>query len=150
MTVVTDAGRVRSGAITSINVTPLVDITLVLLVVFMVTAKLIVRDRALPLDLPKAASGTEVQEVLGVSILGSGETRVDGERVDEEAILERAREAREANPDLRVAIEAEGVVPHARVMHVLDLLREAGVSRVGFGVVPQPAPSAAAPEGARE
>jgi biopolymer transport protein ExbD len=145
MTVVPDAGRVRSGAITSINVTPLVDITLVLLVVFMVTAKLIVRDRALPLDLPKAASGTEVQEVLGVLILGSGETRVDGERVDEEAILERARAAREANPDLRVAIEAEGVVPHARVMHVLDLLRQAGVSRIGFGVVPYPAP-----EGARE
>jgi biopolymer transport protein ExbD len=150
VTVVTDAGRARSAAITSINVTPLVDITLVLLVVFMVTAKLIVRDRELPLDLPKAASGTEVQQVLGVSILGSGETRIDGERVDEEAILERAKAARDANPELRVAIEAEGVVPHARVMHVLDLLRQAGVSRIGFGVIPYPAPSVAAPGGARE
>ena len=113
-------------------------------------AKLIVRDRALPLDLPKAASGAEVQEVLAISILGTGETRIDGERVDEEAILERARAARGENPDLRVAIEADGVVPHARVMHVLDLLRQAGVSRIGFGVVPYPAPSAVAPEGASE
>jgi biopolymer transport protein ExbD len=53
--------RGRSGAITGINVTPLVDITLVLLIVFMVTAKLIVNNKGLPIDLPKAATGGEVR-----------------------------------------------------------------------------------------
>jgi biopolymer transport protein ExbD len=143
MTMAGATGR-HGGAITSINVTPLVDITLVLLIVFMVTAKLIVRDRALPVDLPKAASGTEVQEVFRVSLSAEGETRIDGQVVPEDAIRGRAAAARAANPDLRAAIEADGAVPHARVMRLLDLLRQAGVSKIGFGVVPYPASSAAA------
>jgi biopolymer transport protein ExbD len=140
-----DAGRSRGGAITSINVTPLVDITLVLLIVFMVTAKLIVRDRALPVDLPKAASGTEIQDVFSVTLSASGETRIGGQPVAEDAVLGRATAAHDANPELRAAIEADGSVPHARVMRVLDLLRQAGVSKIGFGVVPQPSSSAATP-----
>jgi biopolymer transport protein ExbD len=146
MTMAGDAARTRSGAITSINVTPLVDITLVLLIVFMVTAKLIVRERALPMDLPKAASGTEMQELFSVILSASGETRVGGELIPEDAILGRAAAAHAADPELRAAIEADGSLPHARVMHVLDLLRQAGVSRIGFGVVPSPASSAGAPE----
>jgi hypothetical protein len=74
-------------AITGINVTPLVDITLVLLIIFMVTAKMIVEAQSVPLDLPKAASGTEVQVVFSVVLGANGETLVDGKKVanDEEA-----------------------------------------------------------------
>jgi hypothetical protein len=58
-----------NGTITGINVTPLVDITLVLLIVFMVTAKLIVTPpQGKSLDLPNAATGTDVQEILGVPL----------------------------------------------------------------------------------
>jgi len=65
-----------NAPITGINVTPLVDITLVLLVIFMVTAKLVV-SRALPMDLPKAATGGEVQQIFSVSLLANGTRQVD-------------------------------------------------------------------------
>ena len=137
--------RSPSGAITGINVTPLVDITLVLLIIFMVTAKLIVSHKAMNVDLPKAASGNEVQEIFSVVLLASGATQANGESIpDDESVLSLARTAQTENRDLRAVIKADGTVPHSRVMHVLDLLRQAGVGKVGFGVVPLP-PSSATP-----
>jgi biopolymer transport protein ExbD len=139
--------RGPGGAITGINVTPLVDITLVLLVVFMVTAKVIVHRQALPVDLPKAASGEAVQEVFGLVITSDGTFQVDGQMLpDDAAVVARARAAAAANRDVRVVLQADGGVPHRRVMHALDLLRQANVAKIAFGVVP-PAASAAAPAG---
>jgi biopolymer transport protein ExbD len=129
------SSRSSNGAITGINVTPLVDITLVLLIIFMVTAKLVVRRDAMTLDLPKAASGTEVQEIFSVAILSDGSFRLDGQIIDEPALRTRAESALKANKDLRAVIQAEGAVQHRTVMHVLDLLRLAGIAKVGFGVV---------------
>jgi biopolymer transport protein ExbD len=138
--------RSVGGAITGINVTPLVDITLVLLVVFMVTAKLIVSHSALQLDLPKAATGSEVQEILSIAIAADGTTQVDGTTVSiDDEILRRARSSFAKNRDLRAVIRADGDVPHRRVMRVLDLLRLAGVSKIGFGVTPLPSASATEP-----
>jgi len=137
------AGRAPNGAITGINVTPLVDITLVLLIVFMVTAKLIVNHDAMPVDLPKAASGSEQQEIFSVVLAADGQAQINGEKVaSDEDTLPRARAAQAQNRDLRAVIKADGTVQHSRVMHVLDLLRLAGVSKIGFAVVPAPAPSA--------
>jgi biopolymer transport protein ExbD len=139
--------RGSGAAITGINVTPLVDITLVLLVVFMVTAKVIVRRQALPVDLPKAASGEAVQEVFGLVISPDGTFQVDGQMLqDDAAVVARARAAAAANRDVRVVLQADGGVPHRRVMHALDLLRQANVGKIAFGVVP-PAASAATPAG---
>jgi biopolymer transport protein ExbD len=129
------SSRSSNGAITGINVTPLVDITLVLLIIFMVTAKLVVRRDAMTLDLPKATTGAEVQEIFSVAILADGSLRLDGQVVGELSLRERAAAALAANKDLRAVIQAEGAVPHRTVMHVLDLLRRAGVAKVGFGVV---------------
>jgi len=126
------------GPITSINVTPLVDITLVLLIIFMVTAKLVVRRDAMTLDLPKAATGAEVQEIFNVAVLADGSLRLDGQPIRDVPLRERATAALAANHDLRAVIQAEGAVPHRTVMHVLDLLRQAGVSKIGFGVVREP------------
>lgn len=141
--------RPTGGAITSINVTPLVDITLVLLIIFMVTAKVIVRRVALPVDLPRAVTGKEVQDIFSIVIEADGTEQVDGTTIAADAqILPLARAARGANPALRAVIKADGRVPYRHVMHVLDLLRQAGVSRVGFGV--EPAPSRpATPQGAK-
>jgi biopolymer transport protein ExbD len=131
-----------SGVITSINVTPLVDITLVLLIIFMVTAKLIVSHTALPVELPKAASGSEVQEVFSIDLAVSGEVQVNGEKLgQDDAIGALARAAQAKNKDVRAVIKADGRVNHSRVMHVLDILKLAGVSRIGFGVLPEPEPS---------
>ncbi len=130
--------RGPSGPVTGINVTPLVDITLVLLIIFMVTAKLIVSNRALTLDLPHASSGNDVQEVFSVALLASGETRLNGSKLlNDDALAAQARAARAGNSQLRAVILADGAVPHRRVMHVLDALKVAGVSKIGFGVVPE-------------
>ena len=129
------SSRSSNGAITGINVTPLVDITLVLLIIFMVTAKLVVRRDAMTLDLPKAATGAQVQEIFSVAILAHGSLRLDGQAISDLALRDRASAALAANKELRAVIQAEGAVPHRTVMHILDLLRQAGVAKVGFGVV---------------
>jgi biopolymer transport protein ExbD len=121
-------------AITGINVTPLVDITLVLLIIFMVTAKLIV-SQAIPMDLPKATTGGETQEVLSVVLTSDGRATVDSRPVpDDEAVLALARTAESKNHEVRAVIKADKRVEHGRVIHVLDLLREAKVTRIAFGV----------------
>ncbi len=133
-------------AITGINVTPLVDIVLVLLIIFMVTAKLIV-SKSVPLDLPKAASGSDIQTVFSIVLAADGTTQVDGSPLpNDDAILGKAKAAREKNPELRAVIKADSAVTHGRVIHVLDLLKQAQVAKIAFGVtptapaVPQPAP----------
>jgi biopolymer transport protein ExbD len=129
--------RGRRGAITGINVTPLVDITLVLLIIFMVTAKLIVNKDALTVDLPKASTGSEVQDILSVVLAPGDITQVNGAPVaTDEALEAQARALLAKDKDLRAVLKADGTIPHARVMRVLDLLRRAGISKVAFGVVP--------------
>ena len=131
--------------ISGINVTPLVDVTLVLLIIFIVTAKIIV-TQTLPMDLPKAASGAETQTVFSIEMAATGETVVDSKRVpNEEAVLPLAREAHSKNPELRAVIKADSAVPHGRVIRVMDLLKQAGVAKVAFGVSPISAETGAAP-----
>jgi len=128
--------------ITGINVTPLVDITLVLLIIFMVTAKLVV-SRAMPMDLPKAATGGEVQQIYSVSLKTDGTLFVDSEQVPSDAeLLVRTKKAVAEHAELRAVVQAEGAVPHSRVMHALDVLRQAGLTRVAFGVEQGPAVTA--------
>jgi biopolymer transport protein ExbD len=125
-----------NAPITGINVTPLVDITLVLLIIFMVTAKLVV-SRAVPMDLPKAASGGEVQQIFSVALQADQPPMVDGAALSDEQLLSKARAALAAQPELRAVIDAAGNVPHSRVLSTLDVLRQAGVARVAFGVAPK-------------
>jgi biopolymer transport protein ExbD len=132
----------QSGAITGINVTPLVDVTLVLLVVFMVTARLITSSKALPVDLPRAATGSEVQSIFSVVVRSNGELEIDGVSApNDQTVVDRARAERARNRELRAVIQADAAVSHGRVLSVLDLLRQAGVSKVGFGVSPHAPPS---------
>jgi biopolymer transport protein ExbD len=133
--------------ITGINVTPLVDVTLVLLIIFMVTTK-IVMNQSVPLDLPKAANGTsDVQVVFSIVLAADGRTLVDSKAVaSDEAILQLAKDAAASHPDLRVVIKADAAVTHGRVIHVLDLLKTAKVNKIAFattqpGAAPAPAPS---------
>jgi biopolymer transport protein ExbD len=127
-------------AFTSINVTPLVDIMLVLLVVFMVTARLIAQS-SLPLDLPRAASGDVEQTLWNVAVSPGGETRVNGEIVIGKGMLRaRARAALERTPELCAVIAASRHTEHGAVVSVLDELRQAGLVRVAFAVNPEDAP----------
>ena len=130
------SGQSANGIISGINVTPLVDVMLVLLVIFIVTAKIIVTP-AVPLDLPHAAHGEEVQVVLSVIVPVRGPMLVNGAALpSDEALADKARAALVEDRDLRAAIQADGEVPHRRVIHVLDLLKGAGLTRVAFGALP--------------
>lgn len=126
-------------AITGINVTPLVDITLVLLIIFMVTTK-IVLNQTVPLDLPKAATGTsDVQVVFSIIMAADGRALVDGKSIpNDDAILPLAQDAAKSHNDLRAVIKADAAVTHGRVIHVLDLLKQAHVNKIAFGVTPVP------------
>ena len=122
--------------IAGINVTPLVDITLVLLIVFIVTAKLIVTP-AIPLELPRASQTDAVQVVFAISLAATGSTFVNGRSVaNDQALIQLASDALSQDSALRAIISADGAVPHRRVIHVLDLLKSAGIARVGFGALP--------------
>src|SRR5208283_4711488 len=125
--------------ISGINVTPLVDIMLVLLIIFMVTAKLVIApSMALPLELPKASSGEATQVIFSIGLLPDGRTMVNGQLVEsDDAILPLVRTEHAAHPDLNVVIQADGHVYHQRVIHVMDLLSQADISHIAFGVVPQ-------------
>jgi biopolymer transport protein ExbD len=133
-------------SITGINVTPLVDITLVLLIIFMVTTK-IVLNQTVPLDLPKAATGTsDLQVVFSIVMSADGRTLVDSSLIpSDDAILPMAREAQSQHPDLRAVIKADAAVTHGRVIHVLDLLKQAHVNKIAFGVTPVAASVASPP-----
>ena len=124
--------------IVGINVTPLVDITLVLLIIFMVTAKLVMAQ-AMPLDLPKAATAGEMQTVFTVSIDGEGNLYANGQRTSDDAGLRAAiQRAKRETDDLRAVLSASARVSHGRVMHALDLLRGEGVSKVAFAAEKSP------------
>jgi biopolymer transport protein ExbD len=124
------------GLISGINVTPLVDVMLVLLVIFMVTAKIIVQQ-GMPMDLPKSASGEGMQTVFSVDLSVDGRARVDSKVVaDDESILPLARTAHAGNKEIRAVIRADKKVEHGRVIHVLDLLRQAGIAKIAFAVTP--------------
>jgi biopolymer transport protein ExbD len=126
------------GLIAGINVTPLVDVTLVLLIIFMVTAKIIV-SQGMPMDLPKAASGESLQTIFSVELSADGKTRVDSEAIaNDEAIGPLAKTAHTRNKDLRAVIRADKKVEHGRVIHVLDLLKRAGIAKIAFAVTPNP------------
>src|SRR5258706_10468514 len=88
------------GLISGITVTPLVAVMLVLLVIFMVTAKIIVQQ-GMPMDLPKSASGESMQSIFSVDLSADGRARVDSKPVaDDEGILPLARQGRKESKDI--------------------------------------------------
>jgi biopolymer transport protein TolR len=133
---VAPSGQDSGGIISGINVTPLVDVMLVLLVIFIVTAKIIVTP-AVPLDLPHAAHSEEVQVVLSMVVPLRGPVLVNGAPMATDAALaDQARAALATDPELRAVILADGSVQHRRIVQILDLLKGAGVARVAFGALP--------------
>jgi len=141
------ASQDSDDAIVGINVTPLVDVTLVLAIVLMVTAKMVANPSAIPLELPKAAMGADVQTVFSIELATNGAIVVDGNRLaKDDDLFPLAKTARSKNPELRAVIKADSAVTHGRVIHVLDLLKQANVAKIAFGVAPT-APMPTAPPG---
>ena len=136
-------GRMIEG----INVTPLVDIMLVLLIIVMVSAKF-TSTSAVPLDLPESSESDRVRTVFSVTVPAGDKLRVDGTVIERNELARKATVARKSDPDLRAVIQADGDVPHRRIMGVMDALREAGLTQVAFATVAeQTTGGGAQPEG---
>jgi biopolymer transport protein ExbD len=125
-----DSGRM----ITDINVTPLVDIVLVLLIIFMVTTTYIVNP-SIKVDLPKAATGSEQSRTtLALTLTRDGTLYLNGERSDDGAVVRYIGAELPRNADLQAIIAADKVVPHGSVVHVIDLVKRAGVRKFAINV----------------
>lgn len=121
--------------ITAINVTPLVDIVLVLLIILMVTATAIV-SKTIPMELPEAATGDSMPTTLAVSIDEDGDLFLDARPVGEDELRRQIRAARAGDEELRAVIAADGRVPHRQVVRVIDLLRQEQVTKFAINVRP--------------
>jgi biopolymer transport protein ExbD len=122
------------GMISGINVTPLVDITLVLLIIFMVTATYIVRQ-AIQIDLPRAANaGESTGTTLAVMLTKDGDIYLDGRKSDETGLRNAARNAAAKDKDTRVIIGADKNALHGAVVHVLDLIKGEGIAKFALNI----------------
>ena len=121
--------------IVGINVTPLVDIVLVLLVILMVTASY-VASQSIPLELPRAATGEAAPQLLAVTIDQHGAISLDAAPVDERALREHVRrmQRQAGGAALTAAIAADGRARHAQVVRVVDVLRQERVTRFALHV----------------
>lgn len=120
------------GIVTGINVTPLVDITLVLLIIFMVTAHF-VSDTGIKVQLPKAAAAELAPTpALTVTVAKNGDILLMAQKVDLYGL--KANMAREAaiNPGVRVVVAADEELVYKNVVKVLDIIKGAGVTRVAL------------------
>lgn len=121
-----------SEGITDINVTPFVDVVLVLLVVFIVTAKLIV-SRGIEVDKPKAATGGDVESPLRVSIKADGSMFVNGDAfADDAAAVARIKQIAAASAKPKALIAGDRASAYDKVMHAIDLVQQAGVTAIAL------------------
>jgi len=121
--------------ISGINVTPLVDVVLVLLIVLMVTASYTV-SKALPMDLPKASTGESQNHPLAISVDESGKYFLDGKALSRPD-LRLAVRSRKEQGDVSALIAADGQAQHRAVVRVIDLLRGEGITKFAINVAPE-------------
>jgi biopolymer transport protein ExbD len=122
----------EGSAITDINVTPFVDVVLVLLVVFIVTAKLIVA-RGVEIDKPKASSGGDVQSTLRVSVDAGGDLYVNGQKyADDTAAVGRIKEIAAASAKPKAIIAGDRKSAYGGVMRAIDLVQQAGITAIAL------------------
>jgi biopolymer transport protein ExbD len=131
------AGRARRrGAITDINVTPLVDIMLVLLIIFMLTAHLIAKQ-AIQVELPKASQGTTPQATtLAVTLTRTGELYLNGQPVTGAALRDAVGAAVAKDRETQVIIAGDKEVSHGRVVWVMDTVKSLGVASFAIQIDP--------------
>ena len=126
-------GKIISG----INVTPLVDITLVLLIIFMATSH-IIAQRAMKLNLPKAANTAESPTpALSVILTADRALTLNGESVTREALSTNLKQMARLDPNLRVTLAADKSVDWDSVAGILDDIRGAGITRMSAQVSPK-------------
>jgi biopolymer transport protein ExbD len=126
------------GIFADINITPLTDIFLVLLIIFMVTTTAIAeaggQNGGIKVQLPKGGQTNAVKEVhdLAIAVLSDGRVVVQGKVVDEATLREVLVKAHAENPETLVLVQADEGVPHGRVVAVMDMARRQGLPRLAI------------------
>jgi biopolymer transport protein ExbD len=129
-----DVGAGKGKGLVAINVIPLVDIMLVLLIIFMVTA-VVQSVKNVPVQMPKAATGVGgPSTAIQLSLDRSGILHLDGQVVDRANAQRMLRESMRRDSTVQVLISADEALNYSRVVEVLDLIRLAGVGRYALKV----------------
>ena len=126
----------KMGTISDINVTPLVDVVLVLLIIMMVAAPLIANSPSIKIEPPKAKSGDNTQKsslsltlakkkdgVMGYNLF------MNGKLIDEISLREQVEALLRQDPELQAVVAGDKGIAYGDVMHILDVIKEAGVRR---------------------
>ena len=128
-------GRGRAGVIAGINVTPLVDVCLVLLVILMVASTYIVAQ-TLKVQLPKAhATDGMADKPSRVQLLKDGRLRWNDDDVNDATLNAKIKEAVAKDPEMSLVVSADKEVQHGNVVHVMDLAKMAGVTKFAINVM---------------
>ena len=119
-----------------INVTPLVDVMLVLVVILIITAPLMASSLRLDLPRSEAATPTDAPKSLAIGIDGKGQLFVADQPVTAEQLAQRLQEAGRQAPDTEIQLRADKAVPYGKVVEVMGAVHKAGLSRIGFVAEP--------------
>ncbi len=128
--------RYSKPQMSDINVTPFVDVMLVLLVVFMITAPML--TQGVDIDLPEAANKPlpDTEEPIQVSIKSGGEVYLQTQPVDEADLGKRLQAIRNVRPNAAIMLRADQGVAYGRVMQVMSALQTAGLTDIGLVTIP--------------
>jgi biopolymer transport protein ExbD len=124
----------ESGPISAINITPFVDVVLVLLVIFMVTAPALMKD-AIGLHLPKASSADQkTLAPIGIAVTRQGQILLNGQLADAASVTAQVKAALAANPEAQALISADQEARHGDVVRAIDLVKSAGLTRFAIQI----------------
>ncbi len=120
-----------------INVTPLVDVMLVLVVIFIITAPLLASSIRLDLPTADAATPGGAQQFVTLTLDRSGQAFFNDQPVDAAQLAARLADAARQNRDTEVQLRADETVPYGRVVEVMGAAQKAGLNRIGFVAEPR-------------
>ena len=129
----TDASE-EAGPISAINITPFVDVVLVLLVIFMVTAPILAKD-SFNIHLPKAASADQKTSTsIGIVVTKDGQILINGQLAAPDAVAAQVKQALAADPDAHALISADEDARHGDVVKAIDLVKSAGMEHFAIQI----------------
>ena len=127
--------RGHQSALSEINVTPLVDVMLVLLIIFMVAAPMM--TRGIDVELPETASADPLEEQrIEVSLDHEGQLWLGERPMNEELLREEMQRLARARPGAGVFLRGDARIPYGQVLKIMDLIRTSGVERIAMVTLP--------------